>query len=40
MLILLTAKLILDAPDLFQYKQTVYKRAYGTKDLWSTIVTH
>ena len=36
MFILKTAKLILDAPYLFQYKQTVYKRAYGTKDRWST----
>jgi len=38
MLIPLTAKLILDVPDFFQYKQTVYKHAYGTKFRWRTIV--
>jgi len=31
MWILSTAKLMLDGLDFFQYKQTVYKQAYGTK---------
>jgi len=29
---------MLDGLDCFQYKQTVYKQAYGTKYRWGTIV--